>query len=63
MSSQERHRNNKKYVFKGGNFILSPLNPKNISFNLISANKKENKNKNNSNILTNNLSTKKAKKI
>ena len=62
MSSQERHRNNKKYVFKGGNFILSPLNPKNISLNLISANKKENKNKNNSNILTNNLSTKKAKK-
>ena len=54
MSSQERHRNNKKYVFKGGNFILSPLNPKNISLNLISANKKENKNKNNSNILINN---------
>ena len=66
MSSQERHRNKKRYVFKGGNFILSPLSSKNISLNFINTNKKENRNKNNSNIITNNLSnnlsTKKTKK-
>jgi len=60
MSSEERPRNKKYYVFKGGNFILSPLNSKNISMNFINANK--NKNKNNSNILINNLNTKKSKK-
>ena len=54
--------NKKNYIFKGGNFILSPLNSKNISLNFISANKKESKNKNNSNIIINNLSTKKTKK-
>ena len=60
MSSEERLRNKKHYVFKGSNFILSPLNTKNISMNFINANK--NKNKNNSNILLNNLNTKKSKK-
>ena len=60
MSSEERPRNKKHYVFKGSNFILSPLNTKNISMNFINANK--NKNKNSSNILLNNLNTKKSKK-
>ena len=60
MSSQERHRNKKRYIFKGGNFILSPLNAKNISLNFISSNKKGSKNNNNnSKILANNLNTKK----
>ena len=62
MSSQERHRNKKNFVFKGGNFILSPLNSKNISLNFINTNKKDNKSKNNSNIIINNLSFKKSKK-
>ena len=62
MSSQDRHRNKKRYIFKGGNFILSPLNSKNISLNFISSNKKEIKNKNNSKLIINNISTKKTKK-
>ena len=62
MSSKERHRNKKNLIFKGGNFILSPLNSNNISFNFINKNKKENKPKNNSNILINNLSYIKSKK-
>lgn len=62
MSSQERHNNKKRYVFKGGNFILSPLNSNNISLNFISESRKEKKKKNNSNIIINNLNTKKSKK-
>ena len=62
MSSKERHRNKKRYIFKGGNFILSPLNSSNISLNFISSNKKETKNKNNSEMIMNNISTKKSKK-
>ena len=62
MSSQDRHRNKKRYIFKSGNFILSPLNSKNISLNFISSNKKEIKNKNNSKLIINNISTKKTKK-
>ena len=47
MSSQERHNNKKRYVFKGGNFFLSPLNTNNISLNFISESRKEKKKKNN----------------
>ena len=62
MSSKERHRNKKNLIFKGGNFILSPLNSNNISLNFINTNKKDNKTKNTSNILINNLSFIKSKK-
>ena len=62
MSSKERHRNKKNLVFKGGNFILSPLNSNNISLNFINTTKKDNKPKNNSNILINNISFIKSKK-
>ena len=55
MSSQERHRNKNRYVFKGGNFILSPLNSKNIYMNYISTNRKEGQNKNSSQLIKNNL--------
>ena len=43
MTSRERKSSNnkKKYIFKDGNHILSPLNSKNISLNFISSNKKE----------------------
>ena len=63
MSSQERHRIKKSLIFKGGNFILSPISSKNISLNFMNTNnKKETKNKNKSNILLNDLSLKKSKK-
>ena len=62
MYSKERHRNKKNLIFKGGNFILSPLNSNNISLNFINTNKKDNKTKNTSNILINNLSFIKSKK-
>ena len=60
--SSERHRNKNRYIFKGGNFILSPLNSKNVSLNFISANKKENNMKNNTKLIINNLNTKKSRK-
>ena len=55
MSSQERHRNKKRYVYNSGKIIFSPLSSKNISLNF----KDANKNKNNSKIIINNLSTEK----
>lgn len=64
MTSRERKSSNnkKKYIFKDGNHILSPLNSKNISLNFISSNKKENKSKSNPKIIINNLLTEQNKK-
>ena len=65
MSSGKKNLNKKKYIFKGGNIIVSPPNSNNISGNFTNENKKEsikNMKKNPTNIIINNFNYRKQKK-
>ena len=61
MSSSKKDKNKKNYIFKGGNILISPPNPNNIS-GFTNASKNEMNKMINNNIIINNFNYKKQKK-